>query len=108
MIEMLFHPGKQLELRAWAEKIMLAMDPKIVIAMMEGLAGYDHAASCRAAGVPISTVNGDLWPVAIERCRTVAPDFEVAVMTGAGHYPMLERPEELNRHLAEIATVMAS
>jgi len=25
-------------------------------------------------------------------------------MTGAGHYPMLERPDEFNRHLVEIVS----
>lgn len=69
---------------------------------MEGLAGYDLAGAFRGAGVPVRAINGDLWPTSVERNRTVTRDFDAVVMTGAGHYPMLERPAEFNRLLVEI------
>jgi pimeloyl-ACP methyl ester carboxylesterase len=102
MLHALFHPGEHLDLQAWALKIMLAMDPEIVARMMEGLAGYDLGAVCKRAGVPIRVINGDLWPTQIEANRRVAPGFDAVILPGAGHYPMLERPEEFNRALADV------
>lgn len=104
MVDALFHPGAQPDLRAWAEKRMCAMPPEVVVGIMEGFAGYDLMAASRNAGVPIRAINGDLWPTGIERNRAVVPDFDAVIMQGAGHYPMLERPEEFNRMLVAIVT----
>jgi pimeloyl-ACP methyl ester carboxylesterase len=87
---------------------MCAMLPDVVADMMDGFAGYDLAAAVRAAGVPIRAINGDLWPTAIERTRTLAPGFNAIILKGAGHYPMLEQPGEFNRVLVEIVRDLAS
>ncbi len=102
MVRALFHPGSHSELRAWAEERMCAMPVDVVAGMMEGFAGYDLAAACRRAGVPVRAINGDLWPTNVERSRTVLPGFDASILTGAGHYPMLEQPAEFNRRLVEI------
>jgi pimeloyl-ACP methyl ester carboxylesterase len=102
MIHALFHPGEHLDLQAWTLKVMLAMDRETVARIMEGFAGYDLEASFRRAGVPLRAINGDLWPTRIEENRKLA-DFDAVIMTNAGHYPMLERPDEFNRLLAEVA-----
>lgn len=102
MVEALFHPGTQAELRAWAEKRMCASPPEVAVGMMEGFGGYEVAKAFRNAGVPIRAINGDLWPTRVDVNRTVTPDFQAVVMKGAGHYPMLERPAEFNRLLLEI------
>ncbi len=99
MVERLFHPGTQAELRVWAEKRMCAGSRDVAVGMMEGFAGYDAAKDFRAAGVPIRAINGDLWPTLVEANRKVTPDFQAVIMKGAGHYPMLERPDEFNRLL---------
>jgi len=101
MVEALFHPGTQAELRAWAENRMCSSTPTVAAAMMEGFGGYDIARAFRNAGVPIRAINGDLWPTQVEINRTVTPDFDAAIMKGAGHYPMLERPAEFDRLLVE-------
>jgi pimeloyl-ACP methyl ester carboxylesterase len=104
MVEALFHPGAESELRAWAERRMLATSPDVAAGLMEGFAGYDLAPAFRAAGVPIRAINGDLWPTNVAANRAAAPGFEAVIMTGAGHYPMLERSDEFNRHLVGIVT----
>ena len=83
------------------------MEPEIVARIMEGLAGYDLGAVVQTAGVPIRAINGDLWPTGIEANRKVAPDFDAVIMKGAGHYPMLERPDEFNRLLVEVVNGLA-
>lgn len=108
MCSALFHPGEHMELQAWALTIMLAMDQHVVARIMEGLSGYDLGAACRSAGVPIRAINGDLWPTQIEANRTLAPDFEAIIMRGAGHYPMLERPDEFNEILSGVVNRLAA
>jgi pimeloyl-ACP methyl ester carboxylesterase len=103
----LFHPGAHLDLQAWALKVMLTMDPEIVARMMEGLAGYDLGEAFRRAGVPIRAINGDLWPTGIDANRRLTPDFDAVIMRGAGHYPMLERPDEFNSLLSEVVNGLA-
>lgn len=107
MIHALFHPGGHADLQAWALQIMLGMDSEVVAGIMEGFAGYDLGLAFRRAGVPIRAINGDLWPTAIEANRMAAPDFDAVVMKGAGHYPMLERPDEFNRILTGVVDGLA-
>jgi pimeloyl-ACP methyl ester carboxylesterase len=102
MVDALFHPGKEPELRAWAEGRMCKPAHRdVAVSMMESFGGYDVAAAARAAGVPVRAINGDLWPTNVEVNRAVVKDFDVTVMKGCGHYPMLERPAEFNRILDE-------
>jgi pimeloyl-ACP methyl ester carboxylesterase len=107
MVHALFHPGAHMNLQAWALKIMLATDQEDVARMMESLAGYDLGGACRWAAVPIRAINGDLWPTEVEANRKVAPGFDAAIMRGAGHYPMLERPDEFNRLLTDVVNELA-
>lgn len=108
MVDSLFHPGEQKEVHAWAEKRMCARPTPMAAEMMEGFVYYDMAGAFRKAGVPIRAINGDLWPTRIDRNRMVTPDFDAVVMKGCGHYPMLERPDEFNRHLVDIVRQLES
>ncbi len=101
MVEALFHPGTQAELRAWAEQRMCTAPGEMVAQMQEGFGGFDMARVFRDAGVPIRAINGDLFPTRVEANRSVTPDFDAAIMKGSGHYPMLERPTEFDRLLVE-------
>ena len=107
MVEALFHPGTQAELKAWAEKRMCAAPPAVAVAMVESFGGYDMPKAFRNAGVPIRAINGDLWRTFTDANRTVAPDFDAVIMKGAGHYPMLERPAEFNRLLVTYVQALA-
>ena len=107
MLRALFHPGAHMDLQAWALKSMLAMDAEIVARIMEGFAGYDLREAFRRAGVPIRCINGDLWPTQVDANRKAAPDFDAVIMKGAGHYPMLERPDEFNRILTDVVNRLA-
>jgi pimeloyl-ACP methyl ester carboxylesterase len=108
MCHALFHPGEHLELQAWALTIMYTMDREVVARIMEGLSGYDLGTAFKSAGVPIRAINGDLWPTDIDANRKLAPDFEAVIMRGAGHYPMLERPDEFNEILSGVVKRLAA
>jgi len=71
------------------------------------LSGYDLGTAFKLARVPIRAINGDLWLTQIEANRKLAPDFEAVIMRGAGHYPMLERPDEFNEILNGVVTRLA-
>jgi pimeloyl-ACP methyl ester carboxylesterase len=51
--------------------------------------------------VPVRCVNADLWPMNIEGNRKYMKSFDVKIMKGAGHFVMLERPEEFNKLLEQ-------
>ena len=74
--------------------------PEIAIALLRGFGAYDMAGAMSRAGVPVRVVNADMMPTNLEGNRTLA-DFSAKIMTGVGHFPMLERPEEFNRLLRE-------
>ena len=61
-----------------------------------------------AAGrkLDIRAINGDLYPTDIQAARKVTADFDVVVMKHMGHDPMLERPDEFNRHVADLVAVL--
>jgi pimeloyl-ACP methyl ester carboxylesterase len=70
--------------------------------MFLSFGGYDTEAAVRRLKVPLRAVNGDLYPTDAEGVRKVKADFDAVVMKHMGHYPMIERPEEFNRLLAEV------
>jgi pimeloyl-ACP methyl ester carboxylesterase len=102
MTKALFHPDADPGIVAEAERRMAKTSPEATCAMFLGLAGYDTAASARRLTVPLRAINGDLYPTDLAGVRKVKPDFDAIVMKHMGHYPMLERPDEFNRHIAAV------
>ncbi len=52
--------------------------------------------------VPVRAINTDINPTNIENNRKYLSDYDVKIMNGFGHYPMLESPETFNEILDEI------
>ena len=102
MVKMLFHADADPALIAETERRMLKTSP----AMLRSVAGYDVNLSARRLRVPLRAINGDLYPTDIQAARKVKPDFDAIIMTHMGHYPMLERPEEFNRHVAAVVEAL--
>lgn len=101
MIGLLFHKDTDPALVADAEKRMMGTPPAAAKAMFLGMAGYDMGAAAARLAAPIRAINGDLYPTDVEGNRRIKPDFDAVVMKHIGHYPMLERPDEFNRLVAE-------
>jgi pimeloyl-ACP methyl ester carboxylesterase len=102
MVGMLFHKDADPAIVADAEKRMARTSPRTAKSMFLGMAGYDEAASVRKLKVPLRAINGDLYPTDIAADRRVYPDFDAVIMTHMGHYPMLERPDEFNKLVAQV------
>lgn len=78
-----------------------ASPPDVAIASFRAAMEYDPAPALREIRAPIRAINSDLFPTNLEGNRKYAPQFEAVIMTGVGHYPMLEDPARFNRLLAE-------
>ena len=107
MVAMLFHADADPELMRDAERRMLRTPQDAVLRMFRGMTGYNTNNAARRLTVPLRSINGDLFPTDIDRIRTVKPDFDAIVMKHMGHYPMLERPDEFNQHVARVAGDLA-
>ena len=101
MVGMLFHKDADPAIVADAEKRMAGTPQATAKAVFLGMAGYEEAAAVRRLQAPLRAINGDLYPTDIERNRKIKPDFDAVIMPHMGHYPMLERPDEFNRLVAE-------
>jgi pimeloyl-ACP methyl ester carboxylesterase len=106
MVKMLFHPDADPALVAQTEKRMMKTSPVVAAGVMSGQVGYDLNASARRLTVPLRAINGDLFPTNVEAARKVKRDFDAIVMKHMGHYPMLERPQEFNRHVATVVEAL--
>ncbi len=102
MVRALFHPDADPALQADVERRMSRTPPETAYSMFMSLAGYDQAEPARRLTVPLRAINGDLYPTDIQAVRKVKADFDAVVMKHMGHYPMLERPDEFNRHVAAV------
>ena len=45
-------------------------------------------------------------PITVGRACRFGSDFDVVVMTHAGHFPMLERPTEFDAHLSHVVSAL--
>jgi pimeloyl-ACP methyl ester carboxylesterase len=107
MVQALFHPDADPLIVADAERRMQKTPPGAAYGLFMGLGAYDPAAAARRLTVPLRAINGDLYPTDVPGCRKVKADFDVIVMKHMGHYPMLERPEEFNRHVATVVAALS-
>ena len=53
------------------------------------------------------SINGDMNATNLEVNRKYAPQFDVVIMKGGGHYPMLEQPARFNELLADFISKFA-
>jgi pimeloyl-ACP methyl ester carboxylesterase len=73
--------------------------------LLEPLYQCDLKQAARAVKVPVRAINSDVQPTALEVNRRWFADFDVEVLRGVGHYPMLERPDAFNEALRRVLAV---
>jgi len=91
------------------ENEMCAAPPESSIAQLRQFLSYDMKAAFEAipSAIPVRCINSSAFPTDIEGNRTYHEDFDAIVMDGAGHFVMMEAPEEFNAHLATVLTEMS-
>lgn len=102
----MFPPGSDSALVAWVADDMSSAPPAVGIGAMKANLAYDPAPALEEIDVPIYGINGGLFPVDIEMGKRYAETFEVRIMEGLGHFPMLEDPEGFNEILEEIVGIL--
>lgn len=83
---------------------MSAAPQQVGLGAVEALLNYRNSELTRAlqqVRAPIRCINSDRNPTDVEAGRRYASSFEVALMSGVGHFVMLEDPETFNRLLDE-------
>lgn len=103
-----FASGTPVAVKTRINNEVMARPHELAIRILEGIFAYDSAPALREVKVPIRAINADLTPTNLEVNRKYAPQFDVVIMKGSGHYPMLEDPVRFNQHLAEILRSVGS
>jgi len=85
----------------WVVADMSSARPQVGIAALRELAGFDAKESLKQVPKPICCINSDMRATNVEAGRRYALSFEVKLMSGVGHFVMLEDPEIFNRLLSE-------
>jgi len=80
----------------------LSRQPETAVAILKGIFAYKPGPTMKEIKVPIKAINADLNPTMVEINRKYAPQFDVVIIKGTGHYPMLEDPARFNQMLADI------
>ncbi len=105
-VKSMFPPGADSALVYWVAGDMSAAPPAVGIEVMKANLAYDPAPALKEINVPIYGINGSLFPVDIETGKRYA-EFEVRIMEGLGHFPMLEDPDGFNEILEEIVGTLS-
>jgi pimeloyl-ACP methyl ester carboxylesterase len=102
MVQSLFHKDHDPVLYAEVEKKMMNNSAEMAAQMMESFEGFDYVGLVRDSKIPIRCIDGDLYPIQVEKNRGIHPDFDAVIIEKSGHYPMLEKPELFNIKLEEV------
>jgi pimeloyl-ACP methyl ester carboxylesterase len=98
--EYLFAPDTPASVREQVLNHATAIPADLSTAMLRESWVYDPLSALRDIKAPIRAVNSDKFPTNREANRRYMPGFEVIILRGTGHYPMLEDPEPFSRALA--------
>jgi len=74
-------------------------DRKAATSLLTAYSRFDFKSALAAAGVPVRAINAaDAFRTAVEINRKYG-DFDAVLISDVGHFLMLEKPVEFNRHL---------
>ncbi|HEY2974780.1 MAG TPA: alpha/beta hydrolase [Pyrinomonadaceae bacterium] len=99
--QFLFSPSTPAAVKSRIISEVTSRPPELAIAILQGILAYDSVPALREVKVPIRAINTDMNPTNLEINRKYAPQFDVVIIKGSGHYPMLEDPARFNELLAD-------
>ena len=85
-----------------------AGQPEMAVAALEAAWKYDARAGLRETKAPIMAINAEKFPTNREGNRRYASQFDAAIMTGVGHYLMLEAPARFTELLLGVVNDMSA
>ena len=98
----LFAPTTPPEVAARLQREFLAVPGELAAELVAPLYRDDYHTAARALRVPVRAINGDLHPTNVASNRRWFADYDLRVMPGVGHYPMLEQPAAFTDHLRAV------
>jgi len=102
MNQYFFAPGTPAAVRERMLSEAISRPTDVALPILREAMNYDPAPAMRKIKVPIRAINADLQPTNLEANRKYAPQFEVVLIKGVGHYPMLEDPARFNELLSGV------
>ena len=78
-----------------------AADPDVAISSLEPFYSTPIEEFCRSLRIPVRAIQSDLYPTDAEMNRAHFKDYDLRIIAGVGHYPMLEAPTEFNSAMRE-------
>jgi pimeloyl-ACP methyl ester carboxylesterase len=106
-VRIMFLPTADSTLIATIASDMSAAPPQIGVRAFEELVLYSNTELTRAlqqVQAPIRCINSNIWPNDVEAGKRHATSFEMEIMSGVGHFVMIEDPETFNRLLDQTIT----
>ena len=98
--EHLFPPTANRELANKVAYDMSLSPPRVAIPSLRAVLEYDFTEPLKDVAVPIVAIDSDLGePVNEARIRKVLPKFHATIITGVGHFLMMEDPARFNAAL---------
>ena len=99
-----FAPGAPDEAVEEAHRIAVEQQPDDLVRAVESIRYRPDSTEAVTNGLPLLVVGGDADPLippdVCERLAAASPSGRAEILEGCGHLPNLERPDELNRMLA--------
>lgn len=80
----------------------LAGDPLRAAAILEGIWAYREDLTLDQLAMPIVAIDSDLRPVALDRNRAHAPQFDARILKDTSHWLMLDEPTGFARTLRDV------
>jgi pimeloyl-ACP methyl ester carboxylesterase len=105
VIDTMFLPTDDPERRAWITEVMLASPRHVIASAWEQLRKVDGASAARACKVPVLYVNASIWRPEFELFKALCPQLMLGQTVGAGHFNMLEVPDQVNAMLSRFLTL---
>ena len=102
VVRSLFRPDADPALVEWVVTDISSGPAEVGIGAVKGYLNFDYKEALKEVRKPIYCINSDMRPINVEAGRRHAQSFEVKLMSGVGHFAMLEAPETFNRLLTEV------
>jgi len=102
MPQFLFAKTSPVEIVNQITKEFLKYSPELAIAALRPFYTTDMRETASKVKIPVRAINADLTPTEVAVNRKYFNDFEVSIIEGVGHYPMLENPTKFNSMLGKL------
>ena len=80
---------------------MSSAPPEVALASFRNLFEFEEAPIFDETSIPVRFINSKRFPTNSEAAKKHIKNFELKIIDGVGHFPMLENREEFNKVLEE-------